>query len=177
MWIHWQHVTWCGDFLLTKARAGFPEFPSPCGSGLGLATGKICVWFWRWQRSNSHYSHKVNVGRQVQLPMWLLICQLPRWPGAAAGPPLPHHLLISFHFVWPGPAVCGLVAKAASFFLQVTHMVEGGGGARQAGWSLSSWIPICPCSFPLDIQLFLPTSSPADMLPILAHPGHGAIPS
>lgn len=106
MWIHWQHVTWCGDFLLTKAGPGFPECPSPCGSGLGLATGKICVWFWRWQRSNSHYSHKVNVGRQVQLPMWLLICQLPRWSGAAAGPPLPHHLLISFHFVWPGPAVC-----------------------------------------------------------------------
>lgn len=43
MSIHWQHVTWCGDFLLTKAEAGFSGFPSPCESGLGLATGKICV--------------------------------------------------------------------------------------------------------------------------------------
>ena len=111
-----QDITWCGGFLFSKAGAGFPEFFSPFGSGLRLATREICAWFRWWQWSNSHYAHKVNVGCQVQFHMWVLICQLPWWQGAEAGPQMLHLPLISSHFsvawarcMWLGGEGCHLL--------------------------------------------------------------------
>lgn len=74
---------------------------------------------------------------------------LPRCQVAAAGPQVPQPLLTSsFHFSVAGPgAHVTWLEKAASFSLQVKHIIDVGGGEREALWSLPLWIPVCPCSF------------------------------
>lgn len=91
----------------------------------------------------------------------LVLPSISSW--ASGAPPL---LTSSFHFsvAWARYA-CGLVEKAASFFLQVNHTLTlEVGRERKCG--------VCPYGFqyhlffPLDIQLFFPSSSPADMQPL-----------
>lgn len=122
----------------------------------------ISAWFGRWQWREGHYTHKVTAGGQGQLHMCMRICLPPavsRGRSWASDASAPAHLLHPDSVAW-ARCTCGLAMKAASFFLQVTHITDVGGGERAAGWSLSSWIPVCPWSSALDTQLYFSNFKP-----------------
>lgn len=64
-----------------------------------------------------------------------LRCRSPCWPPPSTS-------------LWRGPgAHVTWLEKAASFSLQVSHIIDIGGGEREAVWSLPLWILVCPYPF------------------------------
>lgn len=72
---------------------------------------------------NGLYAHKVSVGLQVQLHMGMLLCWLFVGFGGGSGSQMPRFLLVSTRFPMArARCMCGLVMRADSFSLWVTHI-------------------------------------------------------